>query len=230
MRCVRLPEAPQEVNPKETVSDNAQLEAAKIRAETRKELAEAKIAEVELTKVREAQNERHSQANFNRVLNFYGPVNSPNVDAAITAIEYWARRDPGQPQTISFHTPGGDIIGGLALYDTIQRHRRAGVQFTTRATGMAASMGAVLLQAGDERVMDARAKLLIHEGSSMLGGTPGEVEDQAELWKMLRGDLFDILAERSTLSRKQIEARAKRKDWWLPADEALKLGFVDRVE
>lgn len=201
-----------------------------IEAQTGKTNFESQMAQIDLRKAVEGENERHSQAIFNRIVNFFGPVDIRNVDSAITAIEYFARRDPGQPQTINLYTPGGDIVAGLALYDTIQRLRRQGVHFTTRAVGMAASMGAVLLQAGDDRVMDARAKLLIHEGSSMLGGTPGEVEDQQLLWKMLRSDVFDILAERATVSRTALVNKAKRKDLWLDANEALKLGLVDRVE
>jgi ATP-dependent Clp protease protease subunit len=163
-------------------------------------------------------------------MHFFNAVMPGPVDSAIAQLHKWAVRDPGQPITITFNTPGGSIVDGLAFYDTILQMRRAGHRVTTRAIGMAASMGSVLMQAGDERIMDARAKMLIHEGSMMVGGNVGEVEDRIEFGKMLREDLFDILAERSTLTKKQILTRAKRKDWWFGADEALKMGFIDRVE
>jgi ATP-dependent protease ClpP protease subunit len=93
-------------------------------------------------------------------------------------------------------------------------------------------MGAVLFQAGDERIIDARAKLLIHQGSSQFAGrmSQGEAEDYAEFMKMLLDDLLEILAERSTLTKRQIANKWNRKDWWIKADDAVKFGFADRVE
>ena len=93
-------------------------------------------------------------------------------------------------------------------------------------------MASVLLQAGDERIMDKRAKLLIHEGSTSLRGdmTAGEMEDVQFFGKVLRDDILDIYVERSKMTKRQIETKWKRRDWLLTADEALKYGFVDRVE
>ena len=100
----------------------------------------------------------------------------------------------------------------------------------TRASGLVASMATIILQAGDERVADANAQLLIHELSGGAKGKISDILDDAEYSKKLNDRLMGILAERSTLSARQIYTRANRKEWWLDADEALKLGFVDRVE
>ena len=133
---------------------------------------------------------------------------------------------------MDINSPGGSITDGLAIFDQIMRMRRSGTKITTRATGLCASMAAVLLQAGEDRIMDPRAKLLIHEGSTSFQGSlsVGEQDDFRSFSEMLQSDLLDILAERSTLSRRAIKTKWRRKDWYLGSAEALKLGFVDRVE
>jgi ATP-dependent protease ClpP protease subunit len=91
-------------------------------------------------------------------------------------------------------------------------------------------MAGILLQAGDVRVMNAEAWLLVHEASFGAGGKLGEVEDTVEWVKKVSKRVKDIFAKRSNLSSSQIESRWRRKDWWIDADEALKLGFCDVIE
>jgi ATP-dependent protease ClpP protease subunit len=90
-------------------------------------------------------------------------------------------------------------------------------------------MGGILLQAGDERVIGKNAHLMIHEISAGAVGKLSEIEDEAKFCAMLSDRLVDILAERSTLTPTQIKRRWKRKDWWLSAEEAVELGFADRI-
>lgn len=194
--------------------------------------AEAEVAEINLAMSRDTERDRLVKGGRIRNLNIFDAIMPPATDKWIDALDHWGKRDPGHPITININSPGGSITDGLAVYDTVQRLRRQGHHVTTRGMGLVASMAGVLLQAGDERVMDARAKLLIHEGSATLRGsyTAGEQEDMRTFQEMLRKDLLDILAERSSLSKRQIENRWKRRDWIMGADEALKFGFVDRVE
>jgi ATP-dependent protease ClpP protease subunit len=97
-------------------------------------------------------------------------------------------------------------------------------------TGMIASMAAILMQAGDERVLDENAWFMIHEISSRLGGKSSDMEDELKFVKRLQDRALAILSERSTLSKTQIARRWKKTDDWMSAEEALQLGFVDRVE
>jgi ATP-dependent Clp endopeptidase proteolytic subunit ClpP len=142
----------------------------------------------------------------------------------------WHRLEPGSDIEIIFTSPGGDVISGLALFDYIQELRASGHKVTTKAQGYAASMASILLQAGDVRVMNAEAWLLIHEASFGAGGKLGEVEDTVEWVKKVSKRIKDIYAKRSSLTAPQIEQRWRRKDWWIDADEALKLGFCDEIE
>lgn len=211
-----------------------ELKGQLIEQQIRREAAEADIAEFDRAERFDKERDRLVKNGRIRLLNIHSPIHGQATGAYLDALEHWERRDPGEPITITINSPGGSITDGLAIYDTIQRLRRKGHHVTTHGQGIVASMAAVLLQAGDERVMDARAKLMIHEGSTTFGKettmTVGEAEDYRAFGEMLRGDILDILAERSTLSRKQLQNRWSRKDWWMRADEALKLGFVDRVE
>lgn len=170
-----------------------------------------------------------AKADDARVLSFYGAVTSSSASAAIQKLSDWHRRDPGLPIEIIFNSPGGSVIDGLALFDYILDLRSRGTHITTITMGMAASMGGVLLQSGDHRIASKHSVLLIHEVSSGAGGKVSEIEDQLKFMELLQAKCLDILAERSTMSTRQIATKWKKTDWWLPADEALKLGFVDEV-
>lgn len=218
--------------PKEIVSRLTELREELLVEEIRQTRAEAEKAEIELAIARDQERDRAVKAGNIRNLNIFDTVMPPMTDKWIDALEHWAKRDPGQAITININSPGGSVTDGLAVYDTIQRLRRQGHFVTTRGMGMVASMAGVLLQAGDDRILDKRAKLLIHEGSTTIKGTltVGEQEDMKLFSDMLRGDILEIMADRSTLTKRQIQNKWKRRDWILNADEALKYGFVDRVE
>ena len=205
--------------------------------------AELRSAETELARAR-LESQRNSIADWeyrrremeagldrNRIYRFLDVVSSGSVEGAIEMLDYWSRRDPKEDMIVEFNSPGGSVIDGLALYDFIQEIRRRGHHVTTIARGMAASMGGVLLQAGDVRIADENASILIHEVSTLGRGKLSELEDELKFTRMLWEErLVPILAQRSNMTRQQIIRKAKRKDWWMPADEALEHGFVDEVQ
>ena len=174
---------------------------------------------------------RNLEATYSEARNytFYDPVKEITVYKAIEEISLWARRDPSEPIRITFVSQGGNVLDGLALYDFIKDLRANGTRVDTVTLGMAASMAAILLQAGEERTMGSNSWLLIHEVSDVVGGNMSLIEDQVEFAKRLQGKLLEILVERSTLSKTQIQRRWKKKDWWLSAEESLELGFIDRI-
>ena len=215
------------------MSELTDLRAELLREEIRKTSAEAAMKEIDLAVAEDTERDRQVKLGKIRVLDIFDAIMPKNVYAWIDALEHWSRRDPGEPIAININSPGGSVTHGLALYDTILRLRRNGHEVTVRGSGLVASMASVLLQAGDVRIMDKRAKLLIHEGGMNLGRgdmTAGELEDAQFFGKVLRDDILDIYVERSKMTKRQIETKWKRRDWLLTADEALKFGFVDRVE
>lgn len=217
---------------KENVAELKELRAELLQEEIRTQRAEAALKEIELAVAEDTERDRQVKLGKIRVLDIFDAIMPKQVYAWIDALEHWSRRDPEGDITININSPGGSVTHGLALYDTILRLRRNGHKVTVRGSGMVASMASVLLQAGDVRIMDKRAKLLIHEGSMSLRGdmSVGEMEDAQFFSKMVRDDILDIYVERSNMTKKQIEAKWKRRDWLLTADEALKYGFVDVVE
>jgi ATP-dependent Clp protease protease subunit len=221
---------------KESVSESEKhpLEVELLAEQVRTERAKAEVAEIDLAIRRDQERDRLVKSGKIRHLFINDLIISKTTDVWLDALQHWERRDPGGEVTLDIMSPGGSVVEGLALYDQLMRMRRAGHRITTRGVGMVASMAAVILQAGDERVMDSRAKLMLHEGSTTYGMgvslTKGEQEDIAKFETMLMDDLLTILSERSTLTKRQLKTKWSRKDWYMNADEALKLGFVDRVE
>lgn len=159
----------------------------------------------------------------------WGVVNAVTCATAISHLDQWSREAPGCDITLVINSPGGNVIDGLALYDYLQQLRHDGHKLTTVTVGMAASMGGVLLQAGDVRVASRNSVILIHEVATGASGKMTDLEDEIEFTKRLQSKLVEILAERSTMTKRQIETRWKRRDWWLDAEDALAKGFVDEI-
>ncbi len=203
--------------------------ARKARADA--EYAEHSAAVVKMTrddeerayKAAAARDERH------HVYQFDSSVTAASVKPCISKLSEWARLEPNCDITIVFNSPGGSVIDGFALWDFLATLKKNGHHLTTVCRGMAASMGGILLQAGDKRVIGSESVLLVHEISFGAGGKIGEVEDEVAFAKMLTQRVLKIFANRTKMTARQIDAKWKRKDWWMDSDEALKLGFVDEI-
>lgn len=207
-----------------------ELRARLLEEEIRRTAAEADLAEMERNEKADIERDRAVKPGKIRHLYINDVVNGLTADKWIGALQHWELRDPGEPIEITVNSPGGSVLHGLALYDTILRLRRKGHHITTRGTGLIASMATILMQAGDTRILDANSWFMIHEVSAGAMGTTSDMEEQVAFVKRLNDRLHGILAERSTLTKKQILNRTKKKDDWLSADEAVALGFADVVE
>ncbi len=216
----------------------AEDEASVARAEARLKNAEASEAEIELEARREKRERELTGDSFFHKYPFSTPVSSQSVQACIKQLNEWTRNagDDKFAIEIEFNSPGGSVIDGMALYDVIQAVRRLGHHVTTSTVGYAASMGGILLQAGDKRVMGAQSWLMIHEASFGAGGKIGEVEDTVDWVRRVQERILEIFASRSQgtsapkkLTKAQIRNRWRRKDWWISSDEALAFGLIDEV-
>jgi ATP-dependent Clp protease protease subunit len=212
----------------ETLKNRA--EAALLAAKERQVIAEAQLHELQLLAARDHERDRKAKPGFTRRFMFDDIIDGNSAAQFIDTLEHWEHRDPGEPIVVTFNTPGGSVSDGFAIYDTILRLRRKGHHVTTRALGAVYSMGGVLFQAGEERVMDANAYMMIHEVSLRTGGKSSDMEDDLKYVKRLEDRLLSILAERSTLTKEQIKRRWKKTDWFIDAEQAVELGFADRVE
>jgi ATP-dependent Clp endopeptidase proteolytic subunit ClpP len=200
-----------------TAATNAsKAEAAKLRAE-------AKNLELEGRGL-----ERNEAPFVERLMVFSGEVGEVEVSDSIDRLldfEFASH----EPITILLNSPGGDVFDGLLLFDTLQDIRRKGVHVTVKVRGLAASMGSILSQAGDTRVISRNSWFMIHEPSTIVFGKAGDIKREADLMVKLHKQLSAVLAERSNLTAAEVIRKSTDKDWWLPAIEAKGLGFFDEL-
>lgn len=135
--------------------------------------------------------------------------------------------DPDRDVYLYINSPGGSVYAGLAIYDTMN-HLRAPV--STFCVGMAASMGALLLAAGDKGKRNAlpNARIMLHQPSSGYQGTAADIEIAAKEVLGTRERLNRILADVSGQKLGKINTDVDR-DRWMSAEEAIEYGLIDQV-
>ena len=169
---------------------------------------------------------------FSRLLNdriiFLGEeVNATTASLVVAQLLYLEAQDPDKDIQFYINSPGGSVTAGMAIYDTMQY---INCDVCTICMGMAASMGAFLLQAGTpgKRMALPNAEIMIHQPSA---GTQGQITDMAIHMKRLqtiKERMNRILAENTGKSLEEVTAACER-DNFMTADEALAFGLVDRV-
>lgn len=209
-------------------TEETELDRACKRAQIAKLEVETQFETLKMSRYRLSAEAEAAGEDNNRFYTFYGSVGPMSVYTCMKDLGVWARQS-SDPITIVFNSPGGSIIDGLALYDFLRHLSAQDIHITTIGLGMVASMGGVLLQAGDHRILGGNASLLIHEASTGTGGKVSELEDEVAFVKRLQERLLDILAARSTMTKPEIKRRWSRRDWWLDAEESLRRGFCDEV-
>jgi len=140
---------------------------------------------------------------------------------------YLDSADQGKDIQIYFNTPGGSISAGLAIYDTMQ-YITADV--ATICTGMAASMGAVLLTAGAKGKRSAlkHSRIMIHQPMGGAEGKASDIEITVREIMKLKRELYEILALHTGNSYEKVEKDADR-DYWMTSQEAKEYGMVDEI-
>ena len=189
--------------------------------------ADAAKARIELSELKALVSEARSANSRNRVLDFGTAVTKESIGEARDQVSKWVRQEPKKLVTVVFNSPGGEVINGLALFDTLRGYDKRGTPIRTVCMGTAASMAGVLLQAGRVRVVTPNSYFLIHEIQSGGRGSLEEMKNNVAFLDKLNARTSEILAERSSLSAKSIAAKIKTGDWWLDSDECIKYGFAD---
>lgn len=135
--------------------------------------------------------------------------------------------DPGKDIQIYFNTPGGSVHAGLGIYDTMQF---ISSDVATICTGMAASMGAVLLTAGAKGKRSAltHSRVMIHQPMGGAQGQASDIEITAREIQKLKKELYEIIALHSGNSFEKVEQDSDR-DYWMTAQEAVEYGMIDAV-
>ena len=135
--------------------------------------------------------------------------------------------DPSKDISIYINSPGGSVSAGLGIYDTMQFINSP---VATICTGMAASMAAVLLVAGEEGKRSAlpHSRVMIHQPMGGAQGQASDIEITAREIQKLKKELYTIIAEHSHNDYEKVWKDSDR-DYWMTATEAVEYGMIDRV-
>ncbi|MFW5750636.1 MAG: ClpP family protease [Planctomycetota bacterium] len=162
-----------------------------------------------------------------RILYFSHEVNARSVNAAVQQILYLQDKDPAAPIRFYLNSPGGSVIDGMALYDVIQR---SSCPVHCTVTGMAASMGAVILSGCEkgERAIMPHGEVLLHQPLGGAEGPATEIEISAQRIIKTKEMLLALLAENCGQPYEKLAEDCDR-DYWLDAEDALAYGIVDKI-
>ncbi len=163
-----------------------------------------------------------------RVIILSEEVNDTTASLIVAQLLYLEAQDPDKDISFYINSPGGSITAGMAIYDTMQY---INCDVSTICIGMAASMGAFLLQAGTKgkRMALPNSEILIHQ--PLMGGLQGQATDikiHADHIVSLRSKLNRIMSERTGQPLEVIE-RDTERDHYMTAEEACAYGLIDKV-
>lgn len=162
-----------------------------------------------------------------RVIFLGTEVNDYTANVIEAQLLYLDSADSERDINIYLNTPGGSVYAGLGIYDTMQFVR---AKVATICTGMAASMGAVLLVAGEKGMRAAlpHSRVMIHQPLGGIQGQASDIEITAREILKLKDELYQIISDHSGQSMERIRQDADR-DYWMTSKEALEYGMIDRV-
>jgi ATP-dependent Clp protease protease subunit len=162
-----------------------------------------------------------------RIIFLGTPIDSQIANLMIAQLIFLDHDDPEQDISIYINSPGGEVYGGLAMYDTIRMIRP---DVRTYCIGMAMSMAAVLLAAGTpgKRFALPNSRVMIHQGSAGFRGNVPDIEIAARETLTLTTKLTQILADHSNQPFDKVKADTQR-DYYMTGDEAKEYGIVDEV-
>lgn len=168
-----------------------------------------------------------SRLMMDRIIFLGVPIDDDVANIIQAQLLFLESSDPSKDIQIYLNTPGGSVYAGLGIYDTMQY---ISSDVATICTGMAASMGAVLLTAGEKgkRTALPHSRVMIHQP---MGGAEGQASDieitTREILK-LRDELYNIVAKHSGNPFERIQKDSDR-DYWMTAQEAKDYGMIDEV-
>lgn len=162
-----------------------------------------------------------------RIIFLAGPIDDHVANLIIAEILFLASKDREKDIKLYINSPGGSVTAGLAIYDTMQY---ISCNVSTICVGMAASMAAVLLAAGEKgkRFVLPNSEILLHQPMGGITGQASEIEIGAKQILKIKAKLSQILAKHTGKPLKNIEDDTDR-DFYLSAEEAKKYGVVDEV-
>ena len=168
-----------------------------------------------------------SRLMMDRIIFLGTEVNDYTANVIQAQLLYLDSVDSERDINIYLNTPGGSVYAGLGIYDTMQF---IGSRVATICTGMAASMGAVLLVAGEKGMRAAlpHSRVMIHQPLGGIQGQASDIEITAREILKLKDELYQIISDHSGQTVEKIRQDDDR-DYWMTANEALEYGMIDKV-
>lgn len=168
-----------------------------------------------------------SRLMMDRIIFLGTPIDDDVANIIQGQLLFLESADPNRDIIIYFNTPGGMVHSGLGIYDTMQY---INPDVVTICTGMAASMGAVLLAGGTKGKRSAlkHSRIMIHQPLGGAQGQASDIEIQVRELQKLKKELYEILALHTGNTFKKIEKDSDR-NFWMTAEEAKEYGMIDEV-
>ncbi|MBQ0083044.1 MAG: ATP-dependent Clp endopeptidase proteolytic subunit ClpP [bacterium] len=168
-----------------------------------------------------------SRLMMDRIIFLGTPINDYVANVIQAQLLFLDTSDPGKDISIYINSPGGSVHAGLGIYDTMQI---IGSQVSTICTGMAASMSAVLLVAGQKgkRCALSHSRVMIHQPMGGMQGQAADMEINYKQIMLLRDELYQIISDHSGQSFDKVMKDSDR-DYWMTSKEALEYGMIDRI-
>ena len=168
-----------------------------------------------------------SRLMMDRIIFLGVPINDYVANIIQAQLLFLESVDANKDIQIYLNTPGGSVYAGLGIYDTMQY---ISSDIATICTGMAASMGAVLLCSGEKgkRTALKHSRILIHQPMGGAQGQASDIEITAREIQKLKKELYNIISEKSGQTYKKIWKDADR-DYWMTAEEAKEYGMIDEI-
>ena len=168
-----------------------------------------------------------SRLMMDRIIFLGVPIDDTVANIIQAQLLFLESTDPSKDIQIYFNTPGGAVHAGLGIYDTMQY---ISADVATICTGMAASMGAVLLTAGTKGKRSAltHSRIMIHQPMGGAQGQASDIEITAREIMKIKKELYTIIAEHSGKPYEQVEKDSDR-DYWMTAKEAVDYGMIDEI-
>jgi len=161
-----------------------------------------------------------------RSLYFFDEINNYTVAEALRLLQLMVNESSKKPVQIILNTPGGSVYDGLAFYDYL---RYLSCPLMIIGTGLIASMGIIIILAGDKRCVTKNTRLMSHQISTQVQGKVSDVKIDFTETKELEKICDNIIAERTGQSLKVVQNEIKNGDKYLGAEEALKKGYIHKI-
>jgi len=182
---------------------------------------------LEKTKNGERAYDIYSRLLKERIVFLAGPITDVNANLVIAQMLFLASQDPKKDIQLYINTPGGSVTAGLAIYDTMQYVK---CPVATICFGLAASMGAVLLAAGEKgkRFALPNSEVLLHQVAGGVQGQASEIEITAKQIIKIKNKLNQIISDHTGQNLEKVEKDTDR-DFYLSAKDAKQYGIIDEV-